>query len=212
MLTATYTLVSLSVEQASMRVSLLAFQKYMHVQLRHQRQLTLAQLQYAAEWLGSMAQNGYWRKVDQYLIPAVRQAAPQSGPLLEELHSLNGAAMASVTCVRQYAFAALDSSGQQADLLCAAIDSFCAALTARLEKEERELFALARKVIAGDAWFAIAHQLLAQDARARDGRKPAVGPAGADSSLVLLRPGLRHTVPSNDPRAERQPQPEKVIA
>ena len=34
MLTATYILVSLSVEQASIRMSLLAFQKYMQTQLR----------------------------------------------------------------------------------------------------------------------------------------------------------------------------------
>lgn len=56
MLTATYILVSLSVEQASIRMSLLAFQKCMHVQLRHQRQLSLAQLQYAGDWLDRLYQ------------------------------------------------------------------------------------------------------------------------------------------------------------
>lgn len=202
MLTATYTLVSLSVEQASMRLSLLSFQKVMHVQWRHQRQLTSAQLRDVAASLGRLAHHSYWRKVDQYLIPVIRQAAPRCGPLLDELDSLNSAALASVAAVQQCAFAALDSSTQQIDALCAAVDVFCAAMTARLEKEERELFVLARKVIAGEAWFAIAHQLLAQDARARDQRRH-----GADTRAVVPGPGV--LLP---PRQQQDARLEKLIA
>ena len=161
MLTATYSLVSLSVEQASIRMSLLAFQKYMHVQLRHQSRLSLAQLEYAGDWLNRLYQGGYWRKVELYLIPAIRRAAPQADQLLDalldDLNGLNHAALDSVYAVQQSAVAAIDNSEQQAQQLCAAIDAFCAALFERLEKEERELFTLARKVIAGEAWFAIAY-------------------------------------------------------
>ncbi|WP_143450919.1 hypothetical protein [Janthinobacterium sp. BJB301] len=171
MLTATYILVSLSVEQASIRMSLLAFQKCMHVQLRHQRQLSLAQLQYAGDWLNRLYQGGYWRKVEMYLIPAIRQAAPHADGLLNEINGLNHAALESINVVQQRAGAAIDHSELQAEQLCAAIDAFCAALLQRLEKEERELFALARKVIVGEAWFAIAYQFLAHDARAQEARR-----------------------------------------
>ncbi|MNU64742.1 hypothetical protein D3C71_540270 [compost metagenome] len=171
MLTATYILVSLSVEQASIRMSLLAFQKYMHVQLRHQSQLNLAQLQYAGDWLSRLYQGGYWRKVEMYLIPAIRQAAPHADGLLNELNGLNHAALESINVVQQRAGAAIDHSESQAEQLCAAIDAFCAALLQRLEKEERELFALARKVIVGETWFAIAYQFLAHDARAQEARR-----------------------------------------
>lgn len=175
MLTATYTLVSLSVEQASIRVSLLSFQQYMHAQLRHQRELSLTHLQYAGDWLNRLYQFGYWRKVDQYLIPAIRQATPHADGLLDELNRLNHAALDSVHAVQRGAVAALDSSEQQlehqAEHLCLAIDSFCGALLARLEKEERELFALARRVIVGEAWFAIAYQFLAHDARMEESRR-----------------------------------------
>lgn len=171
MLTATYILVSLSVEQASIRMSLLAFQKCMHVQLRHQRQLSLAQLQYAGDWLDRLYQGGYWRKVEMYLIPAIRQAAPHADGLLNEINGLNHAALESINVVQQRAGAAIDHSELQAEQLCAAIDAFCAALLQRLEKEERELFALARKVIVGEAWFAIAYQFLAHDARAQEARR-----------------------------------------
>lgn len=171
MLTATYILVSLSVEQASIRMSLLAFQKYMQVQLRQQSRLSLAQLQYTGDWLNRLYQGGYWRKVEMYLIPAIRQAAPHADGLLNELNGLNHAALESINLVQQRAGAALDHSELQAGQLCAAIDAFCAALLQRLEKEERELFALARKVIVGEAWFAIAYQFLAHDARAQEARR-----------------------------------------
>ena len=171
MLTATYILVSLSVEQASIRMSLLAFQKYIQMQLRQQSRLSLAQLQYTGDWLNRLYQGGYWRKVEMYLIPAIRQATPHADGLLNELNGLNHAALESINVVQQRAGAALDSSEQQAEQLCAAIDAFCAALLQRLEKEERELFALARKVIVGEAWFAIAYQFLAHDARAQEARR-----------------------------------------
>lgn len=201
MLTATYILVSLSVEQASIRMSLLAFQKYMHVQLRHQNCLSLAQLQYAGDWLNRLYQGGYWRKVEMYLIPAIRQAAPHADGLLNELNGLNHAALESINAVQQRAAAAIDSTELQAGQLCAAIDAFCAALLARLEKDERELFALARKVIVGEAWFAIAYQFLAHDARAQEARRdkaqvlpfvlPAAGAAaaGGQGAAAGMQPG-----------------------
>lgn len=209
MLTATYTLVSLSVEQASIRVSLLSFQQYMHAQLRQQRQLTLAHLDYAGDWLNRLYQFGYWRKVDQYLIPAIRQATPHADGLLAELNRLNHAALDSVNLVQRRAMAAVDSSEQQLEQqmeqLGAAIDSFCTALMARLEMEERELFALARRVIAGEAWFAIAYQFLAHDARVAENRRgkarvlafvppaahaPAAVPVHAPA--VAANSGMRH--------------------
>ena len=171
MLTATYILVSLSVEQASIRMSLLAFQKYMQVQLRQQSRLSLAQLQYTGDWLNRLYQGGYWRKVEMYLVPAIRQATPHADGLLNELNGLNHAALESINVVQQRAGAAIDHSELHAEQLCAAIDAFCAALLQRLEKEERELFALARKVIVGEAWFAIAYQFLAHDARAQEARR-----------------------------------------
>ncbi|WP_219134809.1 hypothetical protein [Janthinobacterium sp. UMAB-60] len=171
MLTATYILVSLSVEQASIRMSLLAFQKYMQVQLRQQSRLSLAQLQYTGDWLSRLYQGGYWRKVEMYLVPAIRQAAPHADGLLDEINGLNHVALESINVVQQRAGAAFDHSELQAGQLCAAIDAFCAALLQRLEKEERELFALARKVIVGEAWFAIAYQFLAHDARAQEARR-----------------------------------------
>ncbi|HEU4845494.1 MAG TPA: hypothetical protein VFT05_14605, partial [Burkholderiaceae bacterium] len=65
---------------------------------------------------------------------------------------------------------------------------FCAALLARLEKEELELFAIARSAIGGDAWFAIANQFLLHDAKLEEVRR-AQPPVLADSRPVLSRDG-----------------------
>ena len=208
MLTATYILVSLSVEQASIRMSLLAFQKYMQVQLRQQSRLSLAQLQYTGDWLNRLYQGGYWRKVEMYLIPAIRQATPHADGLLNELNGLNHAALESINLVQQRAGAAIDHSELQAGQLCAAIDAFCAALLQRLEKEERELFALARKVIVGEAWFAIAYQFLAHDARAQEARRgkaqvlPFVLPAAGGAATAADAAESAPRVPPQPLRAQ----------
>ena len=208
MLTATYILVSLSVEQASIRMSLLAFQKYMHVQLRQQSRLSLTQLQYAGDWLNRLYQGGYWRKVEMYLIPAIRQATSHADGLLNELNGLNHAALESINVVQQRAGAVLDHSELQAEQLCAAIDAFCGALLQRLEKEERELFALARKVIVGEAWFAIAYQFLAHDARAQEARRgkaqvlPFVLPAAGGAATAADAAESAPRVPPQPLRAQ----------
>ena len=93
MLTATYTLVALSVEQANVRLSLVSFQKYVQSTLTCQQNLTLSQLEYACETLERLYQACSWRKVELYLIPALRQATQRADLLLEELSRLNGLAL-----------------------------------------------------------------------------------------------------------------------
>jgi hypothetical protein len=68
------------------------------------------------------------------------------------------------------------------DVFCGAIEGCIAALRRRLEREEHELFPLARAAVGGDAWFAIANQMLAHDAYAQehrgDPRRPRREPVG----------------------------------
>jgi hemerythrin-like domain-containing protein len=182
MLTATYTLVALSVEQANVRLSLLSFQKYVQSTLVRQQSLTLSQLEYACETLERLYQACHWRKIELYLIPALRQATEQANHLLDELSRLNQAAL---TVIRRLQ-SELDSEGsrseQQVAQVCEAIEGFCAALLQRLEKEEKELFSIARSAIGGDAWFEIANQFLAHDAQVVESRR---GHGGKEAAPVL---------------------------
>lgn len=171
MLTATYTLVALSVEQASVRLSLQSFQHYVQANLRHQNSISLAQLQYACDCLNRLYQACHWRKIEMYLIPAIRQATEQADRLLDELSTLNNAALDIVRAMQERTGGMTAHTDEQVALLCGKMDEFCTALLQRLEREERELFSIARSAICGEAWFSIANQFLLHDARAVEKRR-----------------------------------------
>lgn len=179
MLTATYTLVALSVEQASVRLSLLSFQKYVRTTLMQQNRMSLSQLEYACESLNTLYQACHWRKTEMYLIPALRDATERADHLLDELNRLNQAALTSIRVLQGKLGALADVRDEQVSEVCDSIDIFCAALLKRLEKEEQELFALARNAIAGETWFSIANQLMMHDKHLDEMKRSGLPPAEA---------------------------------
>ena len=50
---------------------------------------------------------------------------------------------------------------------------FCTVMLQRLEKEEQELFAIARTAFAGDTWFSIANQLMMHDKHLQEMKRSA---------------------------------------
>jgi hemerythrin-like domain-containing protein len=163
MLTATYTLVALSIEQSSVRLSLLSFQKYVRSTLMQQNSMTLSQLEYACENLNSLYQACHWRKTEMYLIPAIREATERADALLDELNRLNQSALLSIRLLQDKLGTLADVRDEQVSQVCDSIETFCTALLKRLEKEEHELFGIARAAIAGETWFSIANQLMMHD-------------------------------------------------
>jgi hypothetical protein len=82
-----------------------------------------------------------------------------------------------------------ERSEQPVTEICAGIDKFCEALLGRLDKEEKELFAVARSVIGGETWFAIANKFLLHDAHVAEARRsgaslPAAQPPGRVPAAV----------------------------
>ena len=163
MLTATYTLVALSVEQSSVRLSLLSFQKYVRSTLMQQNSITLSQLEYACENLNSLYQACHWRKTEMYLIPALRETTERADALLDELNHLNQAALAAIRTLQERMGIIADARDFRVEQVCDSIETCCASLLKRLEKEEQELFAMARGLIGGETWFSIANQLMMHD-------------------------------------------------
>jgi hemerythrin-like domain-containing protein len=183
MLTATYTLVALSVEQANVRLSLLSFQKYVQSTLLRQQRLTLSQLEYACETLERLYQACHWRKIELYLIPALQNATEQANQLLDELSRLNQAALSVIRRLQAELDSAVEYSEQQVAEICQSIETFCTVLLQRLEKEEKELFTIARATIGGEAWFDIANKFLAHDAQVVEARRV---PASAEKDRKAL--------------------------
>ena len=137
MLTSTYTLVALSVEQARARVEVEALMERWRPKAwwgEGPHQWTLRQFEQACEALRRVYESCHWRKLDKFVLPALRRAAA-------------GAAAES--------------------------------LLVRLEG----LFPLARSLISGETWFAIANQMLAHDTHQVEARAAAPGlSAGAEYS------------------------------
>jgi hemerythrin-like domain-containing protein len=172
MLTATYTLVALSVEQASIRLSLQSLQKLLHTNFRHQAALGAGQVGYACDLLQRLYHNCHWRKIDMFLIPTVRRTSEQADTLLAELDALSARAGHAIAKVADRVGSVAVDTEAAVDEFCSAIETFCSAMLERLDREESELFAFARSVISGEAWFSIANNMLAHEAQ-RDENKPA---------------------------------------
>jgi hypothetical protein len=169
MLTSTYTLVALSIEQASARIGLQSLLERWQPGARQHRLPTKREFELACDALRLAFDNCYWRKLDKFVVPALRRAGA-AAELLAELNALTLAAIEA----RGDAHAA--AAGQDPGF-GAAIERCCKLLLERLEREERELFPLARTHVPSEAWFAIANQMLVNDALQNENRGYPAGPA-----------------------------------
>lgn len=203
MLTATYALVALSVEQASVRLNLLAFQQYVRATLMQQNSVTLSQLEVACNSLNTLYQACQWRKMDMYLIPALRGATERADQLLDELANLNQSALSAVRALQEQTEALAETREGQVDGICEQLEAFCNAMLKRLEKEELELFAIARNSIAGDAWFSIANQLMLHDKRVEELKRKAAVPRREAPAAAISMPGLQVLPMISMPLAEQ---------
>ena len=199
MLTATYTLVALSVEQASVRVSLQSLQKLLHSNFLYQSALTPGQVQYACDSLRRVYDLCRWRKIEMFLIPAIRRATREADELLPDLDSLSLAAADAMGALADGVGVTLVDCEAKVARFCGAVEDFCSALLKRLEREEQELFPVARAVISGEAWFSIANQMLALDAYRQENKtaKPPVRLAhsGAGTARVQAETTRNEVLP-----------------
>jgi hemerythrin-like domain-containing protein len=177
MLTATYTLVALSVEQASLYVRLASFQKFVQSNFLNRQSIQAGQFEYACDTLERLNEACHRRKIELFLIPAIRATTDQADRVLEEMSALNIAASGILRTLKERLRTAKFETEAQVAQVCSAIDAFCGALKKRFESEEKELFPIARSVISGEIWFSIANQFLTHEARLLETRRDrAAGP------------------------------------
>jgi hemerythrin-like domain-containing protein len=177
MLTATYTLVALSVEQASLLASLQSLQKVVHTHFAELSVLSVGRVDFACETLARAVNAAHWSKVDTHLFPAIHAATDVAEDLLQELKQLRQAAEQQMADIEAaYPGQELDGAEEVA-AFCSRLDGVCLALIERLEREEQALFPLARGVVSGEAWFAIANRMLAHEAYVKENRPARRAPA-----------------------------------
>jgi hemerythrin-like domain-containing protein len=180
MLTSTYTLVALSVEQTTVRTALQSLARELHAMPDEDGTLAPAQAAQLCAELRRVVDDCHWRKLDKFLVPALRRSTEAADGLLRDLEQLSRSAKELLAAAEACVVAGV--RGVDRDGFQEAVAQGIAALRCRLEREEHELFPLARSLVSGEAWFAIANQMLAHDAVARE-RRGSERPARAHAKL-----------------------------
>lgn len=202
MLTSTYTLVALSVEQTTARSALQSLLDELYALPGDFATLAAGRALQLCGALRRIYEDCHWRKLDKFLVPALRRCTEAADGLLRELEQLSRHAADAVAAAE-----ACVGAGERAVPRApfqAAVERCVAALRHRLEREEHELFALARSHVGRDAWFAIANQMLAHDAYAQERRatprrrRPAIDPPARPA------PARKAEEPRVDYRDERR--------
>ena len=170
MLTATYSLVAIATEQDKTRAMLSRLQQYLQSAWRGVQKIDLSFLESA---LGKLLQfDRYFgaRKLERYIVPAMRHAGREAENLVAELDALSAKGAGILRSLGEQLAEAFDTSAFKINQICHAMESYCGTMLVRIEREERELIPLARRLFSIEDWFTIAAQFLSDDGDA-DGRQ-----------------------------------------
>ena len=189
MLTTTYSMVVLSSEQQNTRRILGKLEQYLH----------------NASWLCADGVDRVWlervlhklmkvdkychqRKVELYVIPALRRMSSGVAGLLDRLDALCAETMRILLQVCNQMERAVAGSRADAMALVTAIGLYCRQVMARLSLEEDELFPAARQMLSTEAWFQIAASCLSESTprQMHEQASPAMLPRRRPQSPQLL--------------------------
>lgn len=168
MLTATYSLVAIATEQKKTRSVLNAL---------HQRifqDIDLTSLDSTFRNLVQFDKNCRTRKVEIYVIPAVRRVSNEADSLLAEIESLSAKGIDFLETVRKQLGLAFDREIDKINEVCRLMDLYCHHLLKRLEKEEDELFPLMGRLFSIEEWFCMAEKFLSDEAEHHEHKRAAL--------------------------------------
>jgi hemerythrin-like domain-containing protein len=163
MLTATYSLVAIANEQSKIRRLLHRVQQCIRNAWNSLHEVEPACIESAFNDLTRLDDYCHGRKVEIYLIPAVRSATDEANPLLAELEALSAMGMNILRSVGEQLGHALREGGASVAEICGSLELYCHKLLKRLAKEEQELVPLVRRVFSIEEWFAIGAKFLSED-------------------------------------------------
>lgn len=165
MLTATYSLVALSAEQKNARSMLSRLHGHIRDILQHLQSINRDCVENALLQLEQFEEYCHQRKVEAYVIPAIRKSTHEADPILAELESLSSRSMRILRSLHEQLRSAIDRGMGDMRKVCADMDLYCHNLRERFAKEEEELFPIVRGLLPIEAWFDIAAKFLSEDKR-----------------------------------------------
>ncbi len=165
MLMTTYSLAALSVEQKNARNILSNLQMQIQEILRDLQSINQHCVENALMKLEQFEEYCHKRKVEIYLIPALRKVTREADTILAELESLSSRGMHILHSLHEQLRAAFDQGLSEVRKVCSAMELYCHNLLKRLSKEEDELLPISRGLLPTEEWFDIAAKLLSEDTK-----------------------------------------------
>ncbi len=170
MLTATYSLVAITAEQDNARSILRRLQHYIQTTWNGLQSIDFAAIETSFNRLMQFDEYCHSRKIEMYLIPALRSASREAELLIAELDVLSTKASNALRSIGDQLAAAFDRSNIKVNEVYHSMELYCHHMLARLDREEGELLPLAKRVFSIEDWFSVAAQFLSDEAGAT-GRK-----------------------------------------
>lgn len=163
MLTLTYALVALSVEQRKVRGRVLELQQEIQIE-RKQRLLTnQAHVDTLVSQFIKLDEACRTRNIERYVLPAIRSATSEADSLLADIDALTLMGRITLKTVHARLRQATAHGSFELDYLCDSLQQYCQDMLKRLELEEGQVLPLAQRVISSDEWFDIAARFISSD-------------------------------------------------
>jgi hemerythrin-like domain-containing protein len=167
MLTATYSLVALSVEQKNARSMLSRLHAQIQGILQDLHSINRACLESALSKLEQFEEYCHKRKMETYVIPAIRKSTRKADPILAELETLSSRSMGILRALHEQWLNAFDQGMAGVKKICSGMEMYCHHLHERFAKEEEKLFPMVIGLLPNEQWFDIAAKFLHEDEKHR---------------------------------------------
>lgn len=177
MLTATYSLVALSAEQNNARSMLSRLHHQIQSSLQDLHSFNRASVEAVLKKLEKFEEYCHKRKVETYVIPALRKTTHKADPILAELDTLSSRSMRILRCLNEQLRSAFERGLVDVREICSNMELYCHNLRKRFAKEEEELFPIVRGALSIEEWFELAAKFLSDDEKNR--QHPVASPTGA---------------------------------
>jgi hypothetical protein len=162
MLTATYSIVTLKLEQENMRWNFSALQQYILSSMKNLNHVSSMEFECMLNRLSQFEQYCQQRKVEIFIVPALRKFTREADALLDELDSLNQHCFSILCKLRARLQQVMREGILKLEEVCSSIELCCSTIYARLCKRE-ELVELAERVIPHEEWFDLAASFMSHD-------------------------------------------------
>lgn len=171
MLTVTYSLIALKIEQNRARWTFSSIQQFILTGIRNIKTAGGVDFDAMLTRLTQFEQYCHQRKMEVFVIPTLRQFTHEADPLLDELDHLSATSFSLLRTLQEKLQQALRGGAALVDEICASLEQCCAHFYRWLARED-ELVRIAERVMPSEAWFGIAERFLSVDSRGLQHREP----------------------------------------